>query len=255
MERHAHWATLYDPIARAARSLVPYSYTDEAYALFPRYILDGAVLEQIGTIDFDALPDVETLRTQLVEAAKTAGVQSTSTDIAKRAVAEERAALAEAFASCDVSATSEEPMPYMRVLSLSEIARVREQMADAWGADTLLYPMRERTHPSLIAFDLKYSDEAALQAEIIQFISGRGMGRIFEIREYGASYELEPAREDFVYNGAEGFWTSKAGEWVIYCSHEASITFGGSIAEVFRVPRYEGGLIGTQPGSWWKAEG
>jgi hypothetical protein len=29
------------------------------------------------------------------------------------------------------------------------------------------------------------------------------------------------------YNGAEGYWTSADLDWIIYASHEASVTLGG----------------------------
>ena len=244
------------PLVESRTDRAGYSYTDEAYAIFPRYILDEAVLEQVETFDFDALPDVETLRAELVEIARTAGNQTAANDIQRRAAGEERAALVEAFAGCDLSKLSNDPMPYRRVLSTSEATRVREQAAVAWGVgDGVLYPMCERTHPSFVAFDLKYSDSKEFQADIMRFIAEQGVERVFEIREHGPSFESEPAAEDFAYNGAEGFWIPRSAEWIVYCSHEASITFGGSIAEMFRAPRYAGGLIGTQPGSWWKADG
>ena len=256
MTRWRRWAEAYELLARAAQARVPYSYTDEDYAIFPRYNLDQAVLEAVETFDPDLLPDVETLRTELVGAASSAGKWSSQNEVEKRAVADERDALADAFMRCDVSTLPADSMPYRRVLGALEKARTRQLLADTWGAaGGYWYPLGERTHPTLIAFDLEDADEVEIQARVVQFISDHGAGRVLEVREYGPSYELEPAPEDFAYNGAERFWTPKTGEWVVYCSHERSITFGGSITRAFDEDRFHRGLIGNQPGSRWSIGG
>jgi len=56
----------------------------------------------------------------------------------------------------------------------------------------------------------------------------RGIPRVLEIREYGDGFEIETQAADFTYNGAEGFWTSGDLDWLVYASHESSITFGSN---------------------------
>jgi len=38
---------------------------------------------------------------------------------------------------------------------------------------------------------------------------------------------LDTASVAFYYTGAEGFWTTGDSSWMVYVSHENSITFGG----------------------------
>ena len=54
----------------------------------------------------------------------------------------------------------------------------------------------------------------------------RSIRRVFELREYGDGFEIETDIATFAYDGAEGFWTGGDFGWLIYASHELSITFG-----------------------------
>lgn len=58
-------------------------------------------------------------------------------------------------------------------------------------------------------------------------IAERGVIRVLELREDGPGYELDLSESHFTYNGAEGCWTIGSIEWLVYASHESSITFGG----------------------------
>lgn len=254
MARWRRWVEAYEPLARAARDMIPYKYTDEAYATFPRYNLAQAVLEAIEAFDFDALPEVEELRKGLIEAAMTAGETSHQNQIASRAITAERQHLAEAFMRADASALPDDLLAYRRVLSAEEKSRVMKMMSDLWGVpDGYWYPLGEQTHPSLIAFDLSEANESVLQGRIGEFLSGRGIDRVLEIREYGACYEREPEQDDFIYNGAEGFWTSDGDDWILYCSHEGSITFGGALAQALKDAGIDQGRIGDPLTGRWRA--
>ena len=50
---------------------------------------------------------------------------------------------------------------------------------------------------------------------------------MWELREHGPSYEIELSEFDPSYTGAEGFWSSAELDWLLYASHESSITVGG----------------------------
>ncbi|MEM8875325.1 MAG: hypothetical protein AAGD32_13845 [Planctomycetota bacterium] len=64
---------------------------------------------------------------------------------------------------------------------------------------------------------------------IARLLTAQGASRIVELREFDDGFELDAADANFDYTGAEGFWMnpSAASTWMIYASHEASITFGG----------------------------
>ena len=64
-------------------------------------------------------------------------------------------------------------------------------------------------------------------AKLSRILGDRGIARLFELREWGNGYELDLELASFTYTGAEGFWKSSDPSWMIYASHESSITFGG----------------------------
>jgi len=231
--RHGEWSSRYAELPERTG----YEYSDAAYSIFPRYIVDDAVLAAIETLDFDRLPPVGTLRPKLIEAALFAGSDSTKpsgNSIHERAMTEEREALADLFSKAtSASVANVEPLPYRRVLSQEEFATVCQRLAEVWGATGgYWYPLHSRTHPSLIAFELARIDRPRLEAALDGFLRAAGAARMFEIREWGESYLTEAAAHDFDYTGAEGFFTDPDFRWIVYCSHESTITLGGEIAAV-----------------------
>jgi hypothetical protein len=236
MTRYEYWSGVYSDLAQGGRNRIAFGdYTEEAYAVFPRYNVLQAVLDTIEALDPDALPDVEKLRTLLVGAAQTASSDFTrpmANPIHQRAMAQEREALALIFRSATTSdLAGVEPLFYRRTLGADESRFWRQLIKDAWGADDgYWYPLGEKTHPSLVALDLDGIDESALQARIGRYLRENAIARVVELREDGVSYELEAGAAVVAYNGAEGFWTSDRSEWIIYCSHEKTMTLGGKIA-------------------------
>jgi hypothetical protein len=255
MDRHAYWATLYGELAQAGRDRIDFGdYTDEALAIFPRYNVLQAVLDAVEALDADALPGFEELRSLLIGAAETASSDFTTpmaNPIHQRAMAEERQTLSGIFRDVSVTELADvEPLPYRRTLRADEVQSSRSAIARAWGApDGYWYPLGPKTRDSLVALEL-FGIEAALQGRIARFFADHGIERVIELREYGACYELEAGAEEVAYNGAEGFWTAPGSEWIIYCSHEGTITLGGTIAaEIgpeYRAAHYDP----SQPPHW-----
>ncbi len=70
----------------------------------------------------------------------------------------------------------------------------------------------------------------------------RGITRLFELAEHHWSPELEVDVELCYFVGSEKIWTSRSFDWLIYISHESSITFAGEwlVAAVKQAwPRWE----------------
>ncbi|ENZ80600.1 MULTISPECIES: hypothetical protein [Caulobacter] len=235
MERFDHWADIYSLMVRGDRDRDGPDYTDEAYAVFPRYNVAQTVLDHIETLDADALPDCEQLRTLLVHLARNATSDRTrpmANPIQQRAMADEREVLASLFMSVTASELAQvKPLFYRRVLDARAVHQWREAIAATWGApDGYWYPLSEKTHASLVALELDRVDDVQLQARIKKFFSANAVRRVIELREYDESYELDGAAAVLSYTGAEGFWTAPGNEWIVYCSHEGTITLGGAIA-------------------------
>lgn len=233
MDRNSHWSGVYAEIVSGGRDRIGMKYTDEALRVFPRYNVDQAVLETIEQIDPDDPPPFDDLRLLLVNAALDGSSAFTrpSPDHDK-ALMEERQWLKNAFETASLAEIADlPPLFYRRVLTAAEVDNVRQRLTAHWGAELHWFPLGEKTHPSLIAYDLATVDESALQRRIRGFLSEGRTTRLYEIREYGPCYEIDFGADDFTYNGAEAFWSDLQGEWIIYCSHENTMTVGGTLSE------------------------
>jgi hypothetical protein len=236
MIRYDVWSTIYGELVQAGGDRNGFEYTDAAYAIFPRYNLIQAVLDRVEALDPDALPPLEDLRLSLVQATEAAAPDSTgpmANAITLRAIAEERETLAQTIRKVGSTELAEvDPLPYRRTLHPEEVRSWRLVIETMWGArNDYWYPLGEKTHPSLVALELYGIDHSELQDRIKRFLADNGVARVIELRENGASYELDADAVEVVYNlAAEGFWTTAGSEWIAYCSHEDTITLGGKIA-------------------------
>jgi hypothetical protein len=62
-------------------------------------------------------------------------------------------------------------------------------------------------------------------------MASHGIGNVWELRESGMGYEIELSLLKPFYNLNEGYWSSNSMDWIIYVSHESSITVGGWLLE------------------------
>ncbi len=216
------------------------TYSDEAYDIFPRYTVLDAILVNVETLDPDKLPDLRELIKLLTKFGQGANSDLTGHHDNSIAVASEQNER-DRFAEVIRKAAAEdfpiqEPLFYRRVLSAIEVAELWKKISEKWGAaGDYWYPLGDRTHPSLLALELDLIDEAKLQSSLRKFMVDFGETRIFELREHGPeNYLLDAGVDDFFCSDAEGYWIPQSNEWIIYCSHEGTITLGGSIADVGR---------------------
>jgi hypothetical protein len=236
--RFQYWSSLYAAMVRDGRNRVGSDYTDEAYGVFPKYNVLSAILHDIETLDFDALPDVNELKELLILCARTASSDFTvpiKNSIHQNAISDERENVAGAIEQVSEAALlTQSPMFYRRVLSSDEVAILRSKIEKKWGAGAYYwYPLSEKTHPSLVAFNLLDLDEKKLQMRIQEFFAENSIKRIFELREGGReTYEVDAGAYELFYSGLEGYWLTNDNDWIIYCSHEQTMTFGGTICIV-----------------------
>jgi hypothetical protein len=124
------------------------------------------------------------------------------------------------------------PLPYRRVLSERQSARWRAKLAERWDArprEHYWYPLRpDPSPPDMLALQhLNFLLEVEPDAFRALFFQ-HGVTRAFEFVEnhvFERDYELD--LEWLVPSGVEVFWTARAVDWVVYVSHEHSITFAG----------------------------
>jgi hypothetical protein len=206
-----------------------WGYTDEAQDIFPRYNALAAIqreVEQFLPTDFSSLDDA---RRYLELAGHTAQSPFTNhtNPIAIDATKQERYqfSLFIRKAREDVLA-AEGQLPFRRVLGTIEEKNFYNALFEEWG----------KWYGGATDLNGKRSDAITLHEEAMkapgaynhlhEAFTERGIYRVFELRETDGGYELDT--EIATFDGSENFWTTPNLDWLVYTSHEASITFGGN---------------------------
>lgn len=238
LERYALWAERYAEIVRRGgdRERGGYHYTSEALSTFPRYNILNAIRVELERIDPGELRDVEAAKARMIRAGETANDEFTRKAIGgidQRAIAEERAAFCGyigGLSRADLSAV--EPLLFRRVLTTDESEAVWLRLRERWQipADSW-YPLADGTPPGVVAFDAHAFGEAAPPDRLRGILGRRGVERVWELREGGPEYEQDVSLFEPHYNGAEGYWSSEGLDWIVYASHESSVTVGGWLLE------------------------
>lgn len=237
LEQGQRWTEIYSAMVSEGRDRRGHEYTDEALTTFPRYQVLNALF--VGTEEFDPenLPDSATLKEALLQIALFKDNFFTKDgfgEIGNKAVEEERMKFADFIERMDIETILEmNPFPYRRVLSAEEVKALWGRIYQRWKADgTYWYPLADRTDASLFAFHTEDFD-AHLSPDLLRAIMrGKGIERVFELREYGEeNYQMELKCWEPSYNGAEGFWVSDKLDWILYASHEGSMTTGGWLTD------------------------
>ncbi|GEM_PF-2093539 len=204
-------------------------YTDEARRLFPRYQALSKVLEQLEEFvpaDFDSFEDAREVLALIGSLDPGALLQMRHPLELETARAE--CALFAAFVWGLTAAAVEgtEALPFRRRLTAGEYERVEARFVARWGqwyggcCDL-------RGVPPHITLHCAFMEEPGRLPAIRSILERHGVSRLWELRETRFGYEIDLPDAKFRYTGDEGFWTSDGMQWMIYSSHESSITFGG----------------------------
>lgn len=238
LERYALWAERYAEIVRRGedRERDGYHYTSDALATFPRYNVLNAIRVELERIDPRELRDFEAAKARVLRAGETANDDFTRKPVGaidKRATAEERGAFCAYIGGLSpADLLSVAPLPFRRVLTAAESDAVGLRLRERWRIPAgYWYPLADCTLPGVDAFDAHAFNEVAPPDRLQGILGRRGVARVWELREYGPEYEEDVSLFDPHYNGAEGYWSSGALDWIIYASHESSVTVGGWLLE------------------------
>jgi len=200
--------------------------------VFPRYNVLKAIRVEIERIDPNELDDLADTRELLLLAGAAAEDDFTRKPIGEidaNAMANERHRFSDfihGLSEFDLHSVS--PLPYQRVLSESESDALWNRLRNRWQiASGYWFPLAGCTLPDVVAFqDRPFNDFSSTYC-INDLLTSRGISRVWELREYGPEYDLDVSLFDPHYNGAEGYWSSGDLDWIVYSSHESSITVGG----------------------------
>lgn len=118
----------------------------------------------------------------------------------------------------------------IRELEASEKDELILRLWDEWDVkEHYWFPLTlNQTAPAFTeAFQAAFFQEESTHETLQQILAARGIATMFELREDGQMCEIELAQFHPVYTWLEGFWFSAQLDWLIYASHENSLTIGG----------------------------
>jgi hypothetical protein len=216
-----------------------YTYSPDAYAIFPRYHVHQAILIAIEAFtpdDFESLEEARSLLSAAGETAQSIFTEGPSNDIEQRAMDEERQKFVHfARTVSEDSLARTESLPFRRTLTQVEGIELRAKLRERWGVeDAYWYPIdRPETvppPPDAVAFMAEPFFADDLQMTLRRILGDLQGPRLFELRESGfpANRELDLTLFEPTYNGNEGLWTNGEAGWLIYASHESSVTVAGA---------------------------
>ena len=91
------------------------------------------------------------------------------------------------------------------------------------------FPLRanETSRNDIIAFCYPFFERYVGDSGVRDILQARDIDLLIETREGGECTWIPTTDVEFNYSGLEGYWTTREFDWVIYASHESSITFAG----------------------------
>jgi len=242
IDKHRYWCEAYARLLKQGRAGDGYHYSPTALDTFPRYNMLNAIRVAIETIDSESLDDFATTKSQVVNAASIADDDFTRTSLddtsanAQRSEREKFCDFVRSISESDV--LKHDPLPYRRVLSAVESDRVWTALGSVWGIPerAYWYPLCETSVTDITAFSANDFHEFVPAHALRRKLADLSIDRVWELREFGPEYAENVELLDPFYNGAEGVWTVPGYAWVMYASHESSVTIAGTLlAEVKRM--------------------
>jgi hypothetical protein len=233
IENNSKWMAKYDEIRVDSKDRGGRDYSDEALSTFPRYLFYGATLEQIERYrpeEFASLDEAKAFFATLVEETRLDN-PSLDGESEMEAVREERERFTRFIAEQSPhNLAGVEALFYRRVLSDNEFEGLRRKLDARWNLGKWYwYPLTPDRPDRVEAFQAPHFEEEVGWGTLRGMLSGTRT--VWELRESGPSYEVEASAFEPTYNGAEGFWCDDTFDWVIYASHEDSVTIGGWLLE------------------------
>lgn len=233
---------------------VPYPAAADEQALPERCALLDAILDEIEHTAPEDFGTVAEAREALLRAGQQASVWQAQylehhhgepvvrseppdwTAKERAAVEEERSAyLAYLAALTEEDAARAEPVPYRRVLSPTKRRRVRRLLRTRLGVAPGVhywYPLEPAVVPAgmeVLAVQDAYFHKEVGAETLRTILRRRGITRVWQIEEsqFAHDYEQDPHWCTFYQTGGETYWSSHHVDWVVYASHERSLTFAG----------------------------
>ena len=186
-------------------------------------------VESYNPEDFSTLAEAKHFFSLVTTETHSTATQPNDNKIEQRVISEERNALRKFIEQLnEENLSSVEPLFYRHVLSKKQSDSVRKKLSLRWQIPKgYWFPLAIEKPDNVEAFQNSYFEKEIGAEKLRAILQNHGVEKVYEIREYGANYELELSAFEPYYNGAEGFWCDETFDWIIYASHESSITIGG----------------------------
>lgn len=92
------------------------------------------------------------------------------------------------------------------------------------------HPLEATSRSDVAAFKASVFHEAVGAGRLRTLLAEHGVWRVVETREFIElpTRGLDLSDVDFEYDGAEGYWCDERLDWLVYASHEDTISLGGA---------------------------
>jgi hypothetical protein len=218
-------------------------YSPEAYRIFPRYRLAQDTLINIERLVFGVSASVAQVKEELLKAGSSA-FESLAGEFKNQlppllALQDQLSVYSAFVKQLDTDMIHRvEPLPFRRVLSSKEVAALWLDLLGKWGVRGAGYgwfPLSDDPKPiGALAFHTDLWDARRGDVLLQKFLALEDVARCYLLRELGPpDYEVDHELAKPLYDGSETF-LFRDKSWMIYASHESSLTLVGSVAEFFR---------------------
>jgi len=279
-DRYSDWAQTYGELEAKEKVNIQdkfkpgWDYSEEAYEIFPRYRIDKAMRVEVERLEPESCGSLEELRLQLISASDIAEARlraELNNAIALKALCEE----VEDYRTY-IRALNERdlvnitPLPFRRVIGIDESKNLWNRLKIVWNiGEGSWFPLRDGPiPPSVVTFHVEYYEKMDGLRLLHEALMRRSISRVFELHEFDPDepdneIELSILKPAYLWGG-EQYCTDKNVDWVVYASHESSITIAGEwLTQIFKenwpdwAQRSYGGPYSTQDlrGSWkWEQD-
>jgi hypothetical protein len=226
-DNHSYWTDRYSK-ERTGQDFPEYTYSDQDYNLFPRYNVLSAIVGQIEMLVGKTFPDLASCREVLVQIGTSAQSPLTGSDnaIDQAAMEEERNKYRLFIQNIsEEELTLVASLPYRRRLNEDERAAVRQQLLERWNYDGEYWDPLVENSPAETLYLSKEQISTADHQSIIDFISTHAQPHLLEVTEDLTDTEI--ASSEFHPDCYETVYCDYTYSWLIYGSHESTISFAG----------------------------
>jgi hypothetical protein len=124
------------------------------------------------------------------------------------------------------------PLPYRRLLNVHEEHQIWATLDARWGTNGKFYwyPLNADSPPGgALALQAEWFKVAIPTERLHEILEAHGITRVWLLTEgiFAPAYEMDTVLIDPEYRGDECYWTAGDIDWLLYTSHESSITVAG----------------------------